>query len=718
MRREAMHASLRKIAILGLLAIILPLSGLTHGATAQDEFPVIELPDGFKIEKMVGNLTYPTAVEWDEQGTMYVLEAGGQFLEEPPPSRIVRAEDDGTFTEVLNLTDLGLADSVVGMEYADGVFYLTHRDPTDRSGAVSAVTLDGTVTLLISGIVDSQSEHQVNDIQFGPDGRLYLASGPAGNAAVMGLDNAPFITRSPELHTVPCEDIVLTGQNFMTPDFRTADPSDTAVTGAYVPFGLSTAPGQTIEGNSRCGGAILVFDPADPEGTLAVYAWGFRNVIGFAWDEDDEMYAAVNGYDIRGSRPVRDEYDATYRIEEGAWYGWPDFSAALEPLTDPKFDSPDAQQVPVVVDGQPQGNQLGFVIDHEASGLEVADASLIAGLHEWNSSPSKLDVAPDEWDEFAGQLFVAEWGDLAPPTNPLREDLAGYQVVRVDPESGEVEPFVRNAEPAPASAQDAMGMGLERPFDVKFGPDGAMYIVDYGVARINPARAAEGQVPYEFPPNTGVVWRVTQTDETEEKTGTDEADETPAVAATPDMDGADEESTPRVEGEVTLRDQAGEEVATATFGEDEDGVSISVMAEGLTPGEHGIHVHERGECDPGGETPFTSAGGHFNPTGAMHGGPPDTEADEARDAEVGHAGDLGNIMADEEGTAELQISTDRFTLAELEDEDGSALVIHLDPDDLVTDPGGNSGERIVCGVVFAPLGTPSADNEGTPVAAR
>ncbi len=55
-------------------------------------------------------------------------------------------------------------------------------------------------------------------------------------------------------------------------------------------------------------------------------------------------------------------------------------------------------------------------------------------------------------------------------------------------------------------------MGIERPFDVKFGPDGAMYIVDYGVARINLARIAEGHLPYEFVPDTGVVWKVTQTD--------------------------------------------------------------------------------------------------------------------------------------------------------------------------------------------------------------
>ena len=164
----------------------------------------------------------------------------------------------------------------------------------------------------------------------------------------------------------------------------------------------------------------------------------------------------------------------------------------------------------MVVNGQPQGKALSFVIDHAASGLAVADKSLILGLHEVNSSPSMLDVAPASWGDLAGQVFVAEWGDLAPNTTPLLDMLPGYRVSRVDPASGRVEPFVRNVRSGPASMQMAMGAGLERPFDVKFGPDGAMYIVDYGVANVNMARVAMGQVPYEFPPGTGAIWKVTR----------------------------------------------------------------------------------------------------------------------------------------------------------------------------------------------------------------
>jgi len=476
-----------------------------------ENFPVIQLPSGYQIEKVVGGLTYLTALEWDDQGRMYVLEAGGAFVEEPVPARLMRIEG-GRATEVVNLTATGVGDSVVGMTWHDGAFYITHRDGQDRTGAVSRVTLDGTRTQLFSGIIDSQSEHQINDIKVGPDGRMYVAVGPATNAGVVGLDLAPFVMRSPMVQHRPCQDLVLTGRTFRTPDFRTPAQGDIAETGAFVPFGTSTMPGHVVPGTNKCGGSILVFDPNNAEATLRPYAHGFRNIIGLAWDtRTGAMYGAVNGYDIRGSRSVQDQWDATYRIREGAWYGWPDFSATLEPVTSPKFSVPDTLQAPVFINGEMQSKDLGFVIDHAASGLTPPDRSLVAGLHGWNSSPSMLDVAPDSWGELAGHLFVAEWGDLAPPTNPLRAMPIGYQISRLDPRTGRVEPFVRNAKPGPASAQGAMGMGMERPFDVKFGPDGAMYIADYGIALINPARAAEGKPPYEFPPNTGVVWKVTRT---------------------------------------------------------------------------------------------------------------------------------------------------------------------------------------------------------------
>jgi glucose/arabinose dehydrogenase len=472
---------------------------------------MLQVPSGYRVEKVIEGLNFPTGLAWDGHGRMYMAEAGGAlFPEQKRPIRIVRVKN-GTGTPITgDLADSGVNVALVGLTWHDGAFYISHR-AADLTGAVSRVAMDGRVAKVFDGIIDSQAEHQVNDLQVGPDGRMYLAVGPAGNAGVIGPSVAPWVMKSPNVHTTPCRDIVLTGRNFRTPDFRTKqDTTDMAETGAYVPFGTETRPGQRIQGVNKCGGSILTFDPANAEATIRPYAWGFRNLIGLAWNRTTgEMFAAENGYDIRGSRPVQDEIDATLRIREGMWYGVPDFSAGRRPLTALQFEPPDSLQAMVVVDGQLQGKTLGFLIDHAASGLTAPDPAVVVGRHEINSSPSLLDVAPASWSAMAGHLFIAEWGDLSPPTNPLRgKKPAGYRVVRVDPSTGRLEPFLWGRQPGPASMNDAQGQGLDRPFNVKFGPDGTMYVVDYGVVKIDMSLAVQGKPPYNEVPGTGVIWRI------------------------------------------------------------------------------------------------------------------------------------------------------------------------------------------------------------------
>lgn len=141
-----------------------------------------------------------------------------------------------------------------------------------------------------------------------------------------------------------------------------------------------------------------------------------------------------------------------------------------------------------------------------------------------------------------------------------------------------------------------------------------------------------------------------------------------------------------------LKNAQGQPVGTASFAEQADGtVRVIVQAKGLTPGKHGIHVHAVGRCEP---AEFASAGGHYNPRGAKHGlGAPDGA----------HAGDLPNLEADASGYARYEATTDRVTLREgpvsVFDADGSALVIHEKEDDQKSDPAGNSGTRVACGVI-------------------
>jgi glucose/arabinose dehydrogenase len=324
----------------------------------------------------------------------------------------------------------------------------------------------------------------------------------------MDMSVAPFVKLNPDVHTIPCKDIVLLGRNFKSADFRSDNPTDSVMTGAFVPFGTATSVGQIIPGAKKCGGSILKFDPNNAEATIAMHAWGFRNLIGIGWDKNGKMYGTENGYDVRGSRPVNDNIDVSLRINEGVWYGVPDFSAGREPVTNAKFEVPDEFEAEAFVGNTSLGKNLGFVIDHAASGLTPPTPAVVLSRHEINSSPCLFDIAPDSWGALAGQLFIAEWGDLAPPTNPLRGNVPakGYRVVKVNPNTGDLIPFVSNTGGIPASSQGKTGEGLERPFDVKFGPDGAMYIVDYGVVKIDMSK----KPPYDAKAGTGTIWKVTK----------------------------------------------------------------------------------------------------------------------------------------------------------------------------------------------------------------
>lgn len=128
---------------------------------------------------------------------------------------------------------------------------------------------------------------------------------------------------------------------------------------------------------------------------------------------------------------------------------------------------------------------------------------------------------------------------------------------------------------------------------------------------------------------------------------------------------------------------------TVTFEKKPAGVEVSVQLEGLTPGTHGFHVHEKGDCSA---PDAASAGGHFNPTSQPHA---------ARDAPARHDGDLGNLEADASGKVQVKLIDSKLKLDGPESILGKAVIVHEKADDYTTQPTGNAGGRVACGVVKA-----------------
>jgi len=149
-------------------------------------------------------------------------------------------------------------------------------------------------------------------------------------------------------------------------------------------------------------------------------------------------------------------------------------------------------------------------------------------------------------------------------------------------------------------------------------------------------------------------------------------------------------AAPNTTARAELRDANGNSIGSVTLTQTRAGVLFVGHLTSLPPGPHAIHVHDTGRCEP----PFTSAGGHFNPTQRSHG---------FKSPMPNHAGDLPNFLAAANGEGHVEFVSRDLSLAGgpvgLFDGDGASLVVHAGADDYQSDPAGNSGNRIACGVI-------------------
>ena len=470
-----------------------------HRQTIDRKF--VEYPANFDLTAAVTGLTAPTSIalvhdEGPQQGSVLIAEGGvGGYR-----PRVYGFKPDGTYFEVYPAPRRSAIERVPpfrflrgapeiwgpvgGMVVVQNRIYLTHRDKRGR-GVVSAFDFDGTRTTIVADL-PAEGDYGLTDVVVHPTtGRLYFGLGSATNSAVVGLDNwqAGWVKKHPKFCDIPAVNLKLLGYRFDTrnPLAGIFGGNDIAVTAPFQPFGASNQTRINRSPNDKPSSAIYSVNPNG--GDLRVEAHGVRLPRGLGFNEYANLFFTNNGMQLRGTRPVKDDPDTFLKFLPNTWYGFPDFSADLLPISESRFQPP-AELI------QPFGYpELSTLLDLAASGLPNASAyreSLLFGVFPALSGAAKFDFAPatGPFKELRGSAIVALDGDRAPFATSGRrlKGPIGYKVVRLDTDMKQARDFIRNTQGGPGSRineEERDGL-IERPADVKFAPDGRLYILDYG----------------------------------------------------------------------------------------------------------------------------------------------------------------------------------------------------------------------------------------------
>jgi glucose/arabinose dehydrogenase len=482
---------------------------------------VVEYPAGYVLQPCIRNLTGATAIAFDEQGSIVIAEGGDGDL-----IRIYgfRINGDGSRFDIypkfrrrlpgplkaLDQVPYKMYGPVGGMQIYNGKVYVSHRD-ADRLGRVTALSFDGTPTTVVAGL-PARGDYGVTDIAINSNGRLFFGVGSATNSGVVGLDNFAWVRKYPQTHDLPAFDLKLLGLKFTERNPNAGlfgGGAENAVIGPYQPFGVNNLIRVPRARDGKPNSAIYSMPlEGGSASELTVECTGIRMPRGLAFNQYDRLYVTNNGMELRGTRPVKDDPDVMLRMIRGTDYQFPDLSADLLPISDRRFQPPLDLILPR---GYPE---LSALVNRDESGLGRMDndkrETLLQATFPSQSGAAKMVfVGPESaFAPFAGSAIVALSGDRAPFATSGRKLVGpvGYKLVRVDTDTRQVKDFVRNVAGTPAHQIDREfddGVdALERPCDVKFGPDGALYILDMGRMQVQ----KDGRE--HFTPRTGQVFRL------------------------------------------------------------------------------------------------------------------------------------------------------------------------------------------------------------------
>ncbi|GAA1365967.1 PQQ-dependent sugar dehydrogenase [Streptomyces beijiangensis] len=395
---------------------------------------------------------FPTGIAFDEQGRLYVAESGLPFAGAPAGGRVWRVDESNR-----ELLADGLRSPVTGLTCHDGALYISEGG---QPGRILRLALEGGPVETVLDDLPGGGNYHTNMTVFGPDGRLYFSQGAATNTSIIGLDalDIAWLKQIPHPVDIPGHDIELTGVRARTDN--PLEAGTTATTGPFAQFGRAHPVGTRLAAQLPCTSAVMSCAPDGSD--LRLVAWGLRNAFGLLFLPDGRLLATDQGADDRGSRPVGEVPELLYEVRQGAWYGWPDYIGAV-PVDAPRF-APDGGEAPAFV-----------LANHDE--LPAPETPLVA--FEPHVSAVKMDASPD------GRIVVALFGDEIPMTAP-RGPRVGRCFAVVDPRDW---------------STTTVSSPLKRPIDVKFGPDGHLYALDFG-------HFEPGKGTMDAAAGNGAVWRM------------------------------------------------------------------------------------------------------------------------------------------------------------------------------------------------------------------
>src|SRR5713101_5254239 len=518
----------------------------------------IVVPSGFEVSVFAKGLNFPTAVAFRGDGRrfeVFVLESGhglpsrcndetsplvgGELSATNPftPDILVFDESGNRIRGPLakpTTSGAGLQPHGPAIDIAfENGFEGGRLFATDSNQAIRAVGAQnnssrivtvnpqtGQVTPFISGL--PTGDHPAEQITF-KDGWIYWSQGSTTNSGVVGHDNGGGANQQ----DIPCQDITLSQNTFSS--VTTGTGAHTHFTSGYSPHGVAR-PGATVPafdsatGHGICDGAILraKLHAANPKSTIEPFSWGYRNPYGIRFAPDNhafkgELVVTENGEDERGARPTNNSPDRLQLAQQNRdgspdYHGWPDrfgfldsTQAVFNPVGGPGDDNPAA------VVGKPVQPVLAFPPQPITAplALEPADVAIVG-----------LDFVPNSFVHGPvkrGAALAGREGDFGfSKANGTPEEGHDVQLINFsapgEPLQLQLQRFAHNSTFEQAFVSRIHG--INRPVDLKFGPDECAYLVDYGAVRDfgqsdpDSKFKVAGDGPLLQIPGTGVVWKI------------------------------------------------------------------------------------------------------------------------------------------------------------------------------------------------------------------